>query len=343
MLTQRYIVHIVWEGQITKGERMDHNKRYIRYYDCKISASVKIGKTATGVKPVPLLTVLEQIKALITSGENIAFTGLGDTQTWNLQGIEIDPTRKLATILVNRSDQMAADQAISDPNSTQYFAVASKAGTQGNAYSSHIVFNYGKSSDHGYLVLIEEAVGINAKDLERLLFRAVVAANKAGFAAFNYPHPDSTNKILKGRYKFELTGHPSQKFIDELNGGILQNIELITKNNAGNKKFDAYSQTEYHSQIIKLKLISSKTTSVIDLVKSVCKHADELKMEKVRIKFTDPSDFSHTVNFASSDATVIDEDKYVKKEVIQNFGSRLDTAFQNIQAEIRDKMYYLLR
>ncbi len=68
-----------------------------------------------------------------------------------------------------------------------------------------------------------------------------------------------------------------------------------------------------------------------------------MQMEEVRVKFTDANEFQRTVKLDVQTGQLINEDRYVKKQIIQDFSYRLDTAFETVNAEIKEKMYFLLR
>ncbi len=269
-------------------------------------------------------------------------TSLADKQTWNIQDIEILAATNRAIMLINRSDQMAADQAVSEVK-TAKFSVHRKVGSEGYAYSSHVVLDWSANTNNKCLLMMEEATGISVAHVGRLLKRGIATVVSNGSAAFQYPHPNGTGKVLKGQFKFEIFGHPSHEFISQLNGGELTSVELITKNGTkSTAKFDAFNATEFKSQTISLKPKVSKTTEAFEIVKSVCQTAKQLDMEEVRIKFVDASENKHTLYLDTNDASLIDENKFVRKEFIQNFIGKLDTGFSSIHTEIRDKMYYLL-
>lgn len=321
---------------------MKHNRRTVKYFDCIITATTRVGKSSVGVKPPGLRAILDEIKSIIDAGTSISFTGIGETQTWSLDAIDIQSDGLKAVLLINRSDRLAADQAITDPKAG-HFAVATKSGDQGNAYSAHVAFKLKTLPGHAnYLMLFEESVGIGSAHVARLLRRAAAAAAAQATSRLRYPHPDSSGKTLKGQFKFEMLGHPSVSFVDEINGGSLNNIELVTHAKTGTS-YDDYNATEYLSNSIALKPKKDFTAKPYAVLQSVCGKAKTMKMEEVRVRFTDANKFQRNVRLDAGSGQLINEDRYVKKMLIEGFSGRLDTACQTVHTEIRDKMFYLLK
>src|SRR5690606_30501367 len=129
-------------------------------------------------KSPPLLKILLEIKKANELGVKASISAIGDTQLFTLEDIDLDEHGKWAALLINRSDRLAADQAITDPTSG-HFSVAKKSGEQGNAYSSHVVLSLTPLKDGRYLMLQETATGISAAHVARLLRRGTIAANNA--------------------------------------------------------------------------------------------------------------------------------------------------------------------
>lgn len=325
---------------------MRATERNVKYFDCKVGATVRGYKdTSSNVPPVKLGTILRELKGVLDAGTSIQIFNSGETQRWQLVDIEI--TNDFGILLITRSDKDAADQAIVGL-SRKDFKVAAKTRDEGNAYSAHVALRLKPSSDGSFLVLIEESLGINSLLVSRLMVRGIRAASAMGSTAFLYDHPSGALdkhgnlKKLRGRYKVELIGHPSDAFLYELDQGKLLGIEVV--DSTATKKFwDAYNATEYVSRTVKLKPLPNPTTPHAKIVASVCENAKLEKMAEVRVRFEDTSQFSHTVVFNAFDGKLVNEDKFVKKASLRNFPGRLDTAFQAIHAEIRDKMFFLLR
>lgn len=296
------------------------------------------------VPPVKLGTILGELKKLVDAGEPIYLANNGETQRWQLSDVEI--TNDFGVLLITRADKEAADQAIAGLLPTD-FKVASKTSEEGNAYSAHVAFRLKPIDTDVYLMLLEEAIGINSLIVSRLVRRGIRLATARGSQAFLYDHPtgaiDSKKrpKKLRGNYSLQISGHPSETFLHELNNGVLLGIEVIDAKRTS-KGWDAYNATEYLSQTVKLKPLKNLAATHEQIIASVCRNAALRSMPEVRVRFKDTNQFTHKVTYDAVNSVLLDEDKFIKKAVIRNFPARLDTACQSVHSEIRDRMFALL-
>lgn len=228
---------------------MRHNRRLVKYFDFTITTTTRVGRVSVGVNPPELVVILEEIKELIDAGTAIRFTGTGEMQTWSIDAIDIHPDKSMAVLLINRSDRLAADQAITDPSAGQ-FSVATKSGRQGNAYSAHVALKLRRVPGYpAYLMLLEDSLGIGCGHVARLLRRGAASAVRKPASRLRYPHPDSSGKTLMGQFTFEMLGHPSADFIGELNGGRINDIELITHARTSTNYDDTMRQNTYRKRL----------------------------------------------------------------------------------------------
>lgn len=326
---------------------MKADSRNVKYFDCKLGAQAT--HKGKDVIDVPARTMLEVLKHIDTYLKINTFNrrNRAKTETWHVADIEIDEIKERAVLLISKSDRLAADQAISDPAIDQ-FQVTPKGKTQGNASSAHVVMNLKPVKKDIYLTIIEDSNGISSKDICTVLsmvLRASARQNKQFFYC-NDPSGggDETGKLLKyfSRYKFDMRGHPSEDFQTELNDGKLTGIEIvdITANAA---IWDDQQVTIEKKKIIYLAVQNkSKLLQAYDAILSVCKNAKEKKLDSVRVLFKDKAKFSRTVELDTTTLQILNEDRFVKKERLINFTTRLDTGFEKIHPEIREKMLFLL-
>ncbi len=269
---------------------------------------------------------------------------------WYLADIEVDTNARRATLLINRSDRLAADQSISSPKTKEY-RVAEKNEDEGNDYSAHLSINLKPtpSASNMYAVVLEDAPGLNSGTIVKILDWLIKECSKTNQEFFTYKHPDGSvdpktkkDKTIKGRYSCEMVGHPSEDFVRELNDGVLHGIEIISYENKDNS-WDGENKTIEHSTVVNVKPKKKLGASVYDIVKSVCKTAQEKKLQEARIKFKDSAEFERTVLIDINSMNLKNEEQYVKKERLTNFSSKLPTSFQRIYPGIRDRMYVLIK
>lgn|GEM_PF-2386220 len=325
---------------------MKANERLVRFFQLRVGATVRGAKGAANhVKARDLESILTDFKSQLAKGAQIQTSSVGDILQWKLADIEIDIKRGKAVMLVNRSDIDAADLAIEN-RSSGGLRVAKKDSVEAHAYSAHIAFNLKRGNDGSYPALIEQA-GVSSQRIGSLMYRAVRASQAAGLSTFLYPHPDNSvdtdgkKKSLKGQYKFEMTGHPSDDFLAEIDKGQLSDIELISHGKAGSS-WDTFNLTSERSRVIRLKPSQGKVKNM-SIIASVLDKAKANRQEELKVKFTDQDGDGRTLTWDVDSKQLINEDRFVQKEYLRNFPDRLNTAYRKVHPEIRDKMYYLLK
>jgi DNA-binding response OmpR family regulator len=142
------------------------------------------------------------------------------------------------------------------------------------------------------------------------------------------------------RYKFSFVGHPSDDFKAELESSAIQGIEL-SDIRARDQFFDEDRYTVEKRKIIQLKL-RDKDFPIWDALTSVGRRASQEQLESMRVKFTDTHQSTYTVEMNTSTLRLVNEDKYVKKIRLEGFTGRLNTASEEINREIRDKLSALI-
>lgn len=320
-------------------------ERRVKYFDCRVTAKVRgVRHSIVQVQPVSMLRIVQELEYLVNQGIDVRTETVGELQAWRLADVEVCSKRSLAILLINRVDSEAADQAI-EHRDTGSFRVATKDDREANAYSAHVAISL-QEKNGVYRMVVEEA-GVSSQRVAMLFAKAFKASQDAGRNTFMYPNPsgalDSNGniKISKGLYSARLTGHPSDQFIKELDSGSLRGIEIINGTST-TQGWDQYNATEELSTSVRLKPLKS-TVSNYSIAKSVLSQAKRRKMSEIRVKFDDPEGDERTLTFDVDTGQILNEDRYVKRGYLRNFSDRLDTGFQKVHPEIRDKMFYLLR
>lgn len=325
---------------------MKSDSRNIKYFDLQLSCTFRVSRESFGtVAARPLLDLLQELqRELKRGGEFNVSAGYGN-QLFTLEKIDVTADRTKAMMLVSRSDRLAANQAISDPKKRR-FAKYKKQDGEGNAYSCHVAMNLARSPN-GYLCLVEESTGISGAHVLRLV-RGLIRRAKLGKSSFflikdpsGAVNGSGQPIVKKLNYLLRLDGHPSASFAKELNEGVLEGLQVIDEKNADNVWDDEKLTTE-KARVIHLKPKPTSRERAYSVVQSVCATAHKNKFEAVRVKFTDSKQFKRSVILEAAQMRLVNEDRFVRKERITNFSEPLDTAYQDIHSEIRDKMFYLL-
>lgn len=319
---------------------MKSNTRTVKYFDCQVSAhAIDKDTGAIDIPPRSMVDLLLNMKAHLLANP-CHRSNRSRTETFHIADVQIDTAKNKAIILINRSDRLAADQAISDP-SLAHFDVSAKQANEGNASSAHVAINLKPVRGNTYVTLLEDSVGISSKDVCTLMGIVLRSSSKAN-KGFFYVNDASGDPALRrfSKYKFLLRGHLADSFEAELNAGKLSGIEIsdFTKEDVA---FDANATAIEQKKVIYLKP-KDKKHPVWDTVKSVCKTADMQRFASVRVVYTDDANFTRKVELDARTLQLVNEDRFVKKIRLNDFTVRLDTGFEAVQPEITGKMFSLL-
>jgi hypothetical protein len=342
-------LHIKVEDNDKRGP-MKSNERSCKFFDLILEVSGRTRDSGQVMLPSrPLLDVLRVVEKLHKSAGALR-ENRARTETYYLADVDIDEPNGKAVLLLNRSDRLGADQAISAPK-TKGHRIASKTANEGNDFSAHLTLklNHQKGAKNVYLALLEDTPGLSSGNAAFLLNFVFRECARAYPAFFEYAHPDGsvdpkTNKRrrIKGRYTASLRGHPSENFIKELNAGALEGIEIIDTHNSQNV-WDDEKRTLEQSTVVNLRPKAIAGQTWYQVLQSVCRTAQRKNMQEARIKFTDASNFGRTITIDTATLQLANEDRFVRRERLVNFAARLPTSFKLIQTEIRDKMYIFLK
>lgn len=262
------------------------------------------------------------------------------TETWHIADIEFSPDHLSVCILVNRSDKMGADQAISDPG-TGHFVVTAKVNEQGNAFSAHVVINLTPTANATYTALIEDALGIGSGDVAMLLKLVTKAAAKADreFYMCNDPSGDPALRRFT-EYTYEFRAHPSNEFEQELNSGKLSGIELIELFPLP-VQFDGIPGTREKKKVTHLTM-EDAPVPLFNRLQEVARAARGHNVGQLRVVFKDTANFYRTVDLDTATMDLVNEDRFVKKAKLEDFAQKLSTGYKNINPESFGKMRALL-
>lgn len=329
---------------------MKNNERSIKYFDLKISAAGKLkGDRTTSIPVLPssLLDLAKEWARLLKQNGGAIQRDWG-RQHWSFSELVIDEDEGAIAFLITRSDPEGADQAVLNPRARR-FKVATKEREEGNAFSSHVVLKI--ESENGkdqYLTLMEDTPGIGAHHVEKTL--GYVMAQYAQTAPKLLLRPAPNGAVdehlkpvqMKLKYQFELRGHPSDDFKNELNDGVLNGIEVVKYKHKPLTWDDGKTAIEQRQVIHLTAASNSRSAKLFETLKSVCKTAASKDFETVRIKFKDSSDYYRSVALDPSTMSLLNEDRYIKKVRLEGFSAKLDTGYEKLQPELLGKMKYLL-
>lgn len=317
---------------------MKSNSRVVKFFDCIIDSYCpdRANRSTMTLPARPLIDILKQID-VYNRATPFYRKNRKDTETWHIADFELNPEKSKAILLFNRSDRMAADQAVSDPAS-KHFSVAAKKDKQGNASSAHMAIRLSPVKPNMYLTVLEEATGISTLDIETILALIIRKARATNKAFYQITDPSGT--VRNARYKFAFVGHPSDDFTAELDEAKINGIELVD-HRARDQVFDEDKYTIEKGKVIKL-VLRDKDFPIWDALKSVGQRANKEHLNSMRVRFTDANEISYTVELDASTLRLVHEDRFVKKVQLSDFKTKLDTGCEKIIPEIRDRLFALI-
>lgn len=320
---------------------MKSNKRLVKFYDLKVKAHARDrGHGAIDLPPRSFAEIVTKMGAYLQAGNTCVRQNRAKTETWHVADVDVSADLSTACILVTRSDKLAADQAISDPD-TRHFAVAAKVNNQGNAFSAHVVIKLAPVAASTYTAIIEDAVGIGSGDIAVLLKLLTKALAKADREFFMCNDPSNDPALRRfGEYTYEFRAHPSQEFVDEVTNGKLRGLELV-QSFPIEPQFDGLLGAYEKKKVIHLKLVDAPVP-LFDRLRGIAAAAVRIDAGTLRIIFDDTSDFRRTVDLDTKTLGLVNEDKYVRKARLEEFVQKLDTGYQRVHPEINAKMRALL-
>lgn len=266
-----------------------------------------------------------------------------------LADIEQDPAKQYWTLLVNITDTTLADEVHREIGGNEATGkVNAKKSGVGTDFSSHIIIKSTPSGDGSWVVLYEQSTALPVKLVATYLnelFRRVAKVNKD---EFEIDHPKNTLDN-KGKVKkintychCHFNGHISKQFEDDLNGGSLKTLTLITSKIDSVVGYDSQKHTSVKEVQLPIKIDKDKILKaggnykLIDWFRN--NDAKEMNMESLKVSFKDDGDVSHTAEIDINTGQLIDSEKYVKKVKITDFDDILTTSVDLIHRPITEKM-----
>lgn len=206
---------------------MKNNQRHVHFYDLKIRTS-KVAAT-----PPAFSDVLAVLKARMIAG-NASHKIANDTETLTIKDIYVDAPNKAAVLLVTHTDPSSPNAVYSDP-AAKKSRVAEKQPGEVGEFGAHVVVSLAEEKDRPatYLTLIERVTKVGRTSVERVVTAIVRDQCKVDLNTFVCEDRTGkrtragTPKMVDFRPLFELSGHPSDSFIDDLDSGGLTGMTLV--------------------------------------------------------------------------------------------------------------------
>ena len=201
-----------------------------------------------------------------------------------------------------------------------------------------------KPDNHRHLCLVEKVDSVPAREISKFLNNMMKLVKDRIPEEFKLPHPNGArNATYNVTPSCEFQYHPSPKFTEELNGGVIEDITLLTspENLRG---FDA----KKHQLLREVQVKASIDRGVIGNLGSNIKYltkfvgiGSDTDAAFVRVRFRDESGAGHSAKLSTDTGNLIETDRYILKRKITDFGDYDDTSCEKIHAKIVDAMIQL--
>lgn len=307
---------------------MGKDARNIYYYD--VHSRVWSRRYSAGqLTPFPhhvLATVVEKLfkasKAEVTQPKSKQAIYISDMKVFSDR----------AEILIGYCDPTAADPTLVDRPKRKR-RVVNKIDDEGLEHSAHVIWHYvSKTNEAACSFYLEGATGLGSTAIVRFINRLLRLAAK-GSNKFDLPDPEGTVdaagnfKTIKTRPRIELTGHPSKEFIRDLTKGTLTEVEIYTESDK-DKPWDANAYALEDRKSVLIKPNDKKTLpNPFRLLKGVFSSKTTSQYEYARVSFKTETNVARSARIFSSNFNLINDDRYVRKEVVTFAGAALPNSF----------------
>lgn len=319
------------------------SERHVLFFDLKITAASRSrdAEKYDGLTPLTGQKIFQLIANVLSEDRKILSVAKRTKQVY-VQDITVEP--KWAKLLINISDQDAADPTIANAvkNTRRRVTRKPEEGVEG---SLHMVVNLTPVHKNIYTAVIECTPGLPASRVQKLL-NLYVRLAKTQFPDEFMVNDPSGALTKTGEYKkisvsnkLELFGQPSKQLEQDINSGTLSGLELIQyKDQKANWDEEGYITSRSYITSLGVKPIDRPGIRPWQLLTQCFKKALAVKASQVRIRFKTASGLHRTVLIDPETEKAIDEEHYVRKEVLSNFSVALESAYATMNTELIDKL-----
>jgi hypothetical protein len=333
------------EEQMTKK-----NERTILFLDLHVKTKTTSPKINGLPNKFTLTELFKKIEVIREANNVNMIRGSGDNEIEvYLADIEQDVINNCWKLLINITDTTLADEVhreIGGKDDTR--KVNAKNNGVGTDFSSHVIIKSDPEANGNWVVLYEQSSALSVRLVSSYLnelFKRVAKENKNDF---EIDHPKNIVdkkgeiKMINTYCHCHFNGHISEQFEDDLNGGSLKSLTLITGKIDSVVGYDAQKHTSIKEVQLPIKIDKDeilKAGGNYKLIDRFRKNdAKAMNMESIKVSFKDDSDVSHTAEIDTNTGQLINSEKYVKKVKIIGFADILTTSVDLIYKPIITKM-----
>ena len=213
---------------------------------------------------------------------------------------------------------------------------------KGIEYSSHILISRKADQNGKHLVLFEKSENVTFSESIKYLNRQLKTMTKNDFS-YHQPHFGGiSNKKMIVYPMLTFSGHPSNRFKEEINKGELTVVELLMPPNS------IAGLDQGKSSLIKKTTVSVDLSSIGEndnnhnfLKSKISGLASTIESDEVKVKFTDST---NQIRIAKLDSKMglVDSEEFIKKHKIKLEGFVFDTSYSDFDDKIIKEMKNLV-
>jgi hypothetical protein len=314
---------------------MKKDERVIYFYDFLVKSSARNFPSPATIsarnffKLIELIPINKRTRSILHGRE---YYYVSD---WKSSG-------EYLTVLINKSDKGISDPVFSNPELRNRRTVA-KGGDEGQDFSVHVVIKFPKNDLDPALVLVEKCAGLGVYQISKLFDGLIREVKKIYPDKFKVKHPDGSvlkngkPNMISVSYHSNFEGHVSKQIVQDLEAGVIQNIELVTERNKNNR-FDTQGYLTESTSVLNVSVKDDGTWSqkFKVITQSIKRRSNDY--EKARVRYKDKSGASGYIDIETDSGVV---EGYTKKERIAS-QTELKSSYDTICDDIAVRMKRLM-
>jgi hypothetical protein len=310
------------DGQLPEKRPMHNSQRWISFYDIRVTTNKKAASPPLMAEIVQALADrVEEKKALHAIGKETAFLEIAE--------IRVNKKRKYALMLLRISDRTAPDAFFSDP-AAGTSRVERKQEGEGRGFGAHLIVSLEPEANRPdtYLMLLEKNHGLHRSHIQRLLQAVLRGQYKEEDEPFTCEDVSGARdkegrpKMVTFRPMLELTGHPSETLVAELEAGVLKGISIVHLH--PKQALSGRPWLEASEDILRFKATSTQPIKkILKDMKSFFADKASKGYQRARVKFQKADKTNDSVEFDTATGSIVDE-RYVKTRLIKGISPPMD-------------------
>jgi hypothetical protein len=315
------------------GNCVKKTERTVSYYDLKMVAT-SVGHP----QPTPLTAKNACVLIGNLSAQERQLDRKGSKQIFGISDCRISELE--ATFLFYRSDKDLADPIFRNHQSRTRREI-NKDDDEGHDFSAHVVIRFADDPIVPAKLYLENSQGLGASRIAVILRQLLRRTRKTNVHLF---HQNALNNALDTQgapikhrvdHDFEIRGVVSADFAEDLNRGVLTDIELISDQRTM-EEFDTERYFVETKSAIHLK-VNPEYDKLVDRLQQLTRI---LRLKKddfsnAKIRFKSASGAEQNVKW---DALSGFEERYVRKELLKRFAVPLKSSYDLFHRELLERI-----